>query len=449
MKDHAAVHGLRLLLCVLLWSLCVDAVAGGRYALVVGNASYRGADRLGTADADAALIAERLRHLGFNVSLHTDRSRRDLLDDVDAFVAKADKADVALFYYAGHGFEVDGENYLMPVDLSRPLDALGRADLRREGVALGWVQAALARSGAQARVFLVDACRAAPARGGSPRGMGREGAANGSLLVWSTAPGSTALDSLRQLGMPVDHSPFAWYLAANLEQPGQDVIGVVQKTQAQVSVATGGSQRPWYSSGLVGTLRLDRDGGAPAIAAGTAPFPAAGRTRGATSPSADRQLWDREDQAIAAQWQSLDAPGLAGLRKRAAAGDPQAAVLAGMALEHGRGAPANPARAMDYYRQAARTGYAPGQTLLGEALYEGRWLPRDLSAAERLLQSATDAGYTRASLDLAQLHAERGDPQATQEQMRALFQMGASMQDLLQQQSEQVHRQIKDASVDH
>jgi uncharacterized caspase-like protein len=452
MKGRVVTGCLWLGLLGLLCGFSVSAAASGKYALVIGNSAYRGGDRLSTPVADARLIAGRLQQLGFTVALHTDRSRRDLLGDVTAFAEQAEGADTVVFYYAGHGFEVDGENFLMPVDLSLPLASLARTDLRREGVALRSVQISLARSGARARIILVDACRSAPLRGTPSRGFGAEQAANGTVLAWSTAPGSGAVDSLRQLGMPVDHSPFAWYLASNLEQPQLDVIDVLRQTQQQVSVATGGSQRPWYSSGLVGELRLGDTMVASADAAPAAVSPTV-RQRGLTAPltptvpatpAAARRLWDREEQAIQRQWQQLDAPALAGLRKRAQAGDSQAAVVLGMAYEEGHGVRADAAQAMRYYRQAAKAGYVPGKTALGESLYENRLVPRDTSAAERLLQSAADAGHTRAKLDLAQLRAERGDGNSLQQSLDAARQMGASLQDLLQQRNEQIQQQLKD-----
>ncbi|HET7268058.1 MAG TPA: caspase family protein [Oleiagrimonas sp.] len=418
-------------------------MASGKYALVLGNAHYRGADRLTTPDNDARLIAGRFKALGFEVTMHVDRNRREFLADMQDFVRKAQGADIVAFYYAGHGFEVGKDNFLLPLGMSRPLAQLSRSNLRREGIALRNVRGALARTGAKARLLFIDACRTAPNRGARARGMRKAVAGNGVLLAWSTAPGSAAVDSMRQLGRDVDNSPFAWYLAHDLADGHAGIVQVLRRVQQQVATVTGNSQRPWFTSGLVGTVKL----AGPTAASAGAPL----RNRVATNTMtrgvgphgnvAARRLWDREAQVIVRALRTLDAPGVRLLKRREQAGDSRAATILGDAYATGVVVKASRKPALRYYRQAAAAGYVPAKTRLGEVYFEGRMVPRDLSRSERWLAQAASAGATRAVLDLAQVRNVRGEANAKRTNMRALKQMGTALRDALKRQWDAVEQQ--------
>lgn len=391
------------------------AFAGGKYALVIGNAGYQGADRLTTPVDDATLIADRLRQLGFRVTQDNNLTRQAMFADVTSFAEHAQSADVVVFYYAGHGFEVDGGNYLMPVSLPQPIDRLDAASLRRDGVSLAAIRGTLARTGARASIIIVDACRTPPGRGRSTRTMAAPPAANGVVLAWSTAPGGSAIDSMQALGKPIDHSPFAYYLAANLSQPQLGIIQVLQRTQEEVSVATGNVQRPWYSSGLVGHLRLaaSNAGGAGLSAPGNA-LALTARIRGVNSLEAAIVLWADEYKAIGSELAALTPAKVAALQAAAATGNHRAQLVLGIAYVKGTGVVRNLRTAASYYTQSAQGGYAPGETSLGVAYRTGLFGTRDTARGATYLHKAANAGDSFAQYLLWNIRLERDqhDPKA-------------------------------------
>lgn len=414
---------MRHMMALILAGLCLvtgTAFANGKYALVIGNASYRGADRLATPVDDASLIATRLQQLGFQVVRHDNLDRQAMFADVTAFAERARSADVVVFYYAGHGFEVGGENYLMPVNLPQPIDSLDAASLRRDGISLAAVRGSLARSGARASVVIVDACRTPPGRGKNTRTMAASPTANGVVLAWSTAPGGAAVDSMQALGKPIDHSPFAYYLAANLAQPQLDVIQVLQRTQEEVSVATGNVQRPWYSSGLVGSLRLAAkgSGGVEGSSAESA-LAMTATSRGAGSSDAAIVLWADEYKAIGSELAAMTPAKVAELQGAAASGSHRAQLVLGIAYVKGEGVASDPQKALGYYRESAQDGYAPGETSLGVAYNTGLFGTRDLALGERYLHKAAGAGDSFAQYLLWNIRLERDqhDPKALREDL--------------------------------
>lgn len=413
------------------------AFAHGKYALVIGNAGYLGADRLTTPLNDANLIASRLKRLGFQVTHYDNLDRRAMFADVADFATRARSADVIAFYYAGHGFEVNGQNYLIPVNLSQPIDRLGSAALQREGVSLEVIRGALARAGARAQVIVIDACRTPPGRGVEKHTMAPAQAANGVVLAWSTAPGSAAIDSMQALGKPIDHSPFAYYLAANLAQSQLGIIQVLQRTQQEVSVATGNVQRPWYSSGLVGTLRLAANNAGPAGTARPSGRYTTAQRRGVGGQltQAAEALWDSEWRAIIGAQGSLDASRIRSLQAQAAQGDHRAQVILGRHFDEMGGCqlwylPDQPRceSALTYYRAAAEAGYVPGETALGELYFMGPL--RDLAKADRWLQAAANSGDRLAKFDYLLLRIERDasdNPKASAADAAQLRQFLASL----------------------
>ncbi|NIE64367.1 hypothetical protein F3J17_10870 [Burkholderia sp. Ax-1719] len=403
-----------------------QAALAPKMALVIGNGAYRNGDRLQTPAADAQLIAGSLQRLGFLVRVLTDRSRAQMLQDVDGFSADASGARVALVYYAGHGFESDQKNFLMPVDLPAKLTTLSEVQLRGAAIPLEYVMTTVERAHPQAMVVMVDACRDEPGRGvTAARGLAAVNAPRGTLVAFSTSPGGKALDTMPNVGKPINHSPFSYYLSENLVAPGATLIDALQKTQVAVAAATGEGQRPWFVSGLVGQLVLAET---PAAAPQPNPqlFAQAATTRGAATAGANasRSLWDSEEQSVSNAAATLDVSSFASLQRRAAAGDAQALTTLGLAYEEGHYVRANPARAMQYYQRAANQGYPIAATLLGEQYLGGNAAtPVDRARAERWLRSAADAGHQRAQLDLFQLQAQRGDPDAARDLAKSMAKM--------------------------
>jgi uncharacterized caspase-like protein/TPR repeat protein len=221
-------------------------VAETRVALVVGNAAYANLEPLKNPTADAADIAEALRRLGFAVTLGTDLDREGMLAAISGFERAAAKADVSLFYYAGHGFQIDALNYLLPVDAE--LD--DPEDVPRWAVPLDEVTSGLTSADAIRLIFL-DACRNNPLRGHGDRpstapqdGLARVGDAAGFLYVFATQPDNVAYDGIGR------NSYFASALLGHIETPGQDVASTLIGVRRDVLAATGGKQIPWENSSL-------------------------------------------------------------------------------------------------------------------------------------------------------------------------------------------------------
>jgi SH3-like domain-containing protein len=221
-----------------------------RIALVVGNADYRDEQKLVNPANDAALIADSLRKVGFDVVLLTDANQKQLEHAIIDFgdrLSKAGPDATGLFYFAGHGVQVEGENYLIPVDAAITREA----EVEVDAVQADLVLKQMAFAGSRVNIVILDACRNNPlAR--DYRGLAsNQGFAEirtkpkGTFISYSTAPGEVAVDGTD------GHSPFAEALAKAMQLPGLDLPEVFQHVREQVLDATDQRQTPWDSSSLV------------------------------------------------------------------------------------------------------------------------------------------------------------------------------------------------------
>jgi uncharacterized caspase-like protein len=248
------------------------AFADKRVAFVVGNAAYRNVAQLPNPAIDAGSMARVLRNVGFDVVEGVNLSRDAMTAKLLEFGKKAEGADVAVFFYAGHGIAIDGTNYLLPVD----------ADLKSEmdvklGAAIN-VDLTLEQTMSDAKVKLVflDACRdnpfAAKIRSAKATrsinvatGLAEMKSGEGTLIAFATGPGQTALD-----GQGGTNSPFTRALIANIAQPGVEIQQAMTKVRAQVNEETGKNQLPWGHTNLTGSVYLN-PAAAPAEVAAEAP----------------------------------------------------------------------------------------------------------------------------------------------------------------------------------
>ena len=216
------------------------------HALVIGNSAYPGAP-LANPRHDAEAVGQRLSSYGIPVTLLLDATRQRLVQALADFEARARDADVVLLFYAGHGMQVDGVNYLIPIDIDL---SAGRAiHVALEAVSLN----ALLESHLPGRTKLVflDACRDNPlarslagTRGGS-RGLAAVNAATGTLISFATRDGSTASDGSGR------HSPYTSALLAHLDEP-EDIALLLRRVRQKVMASTHGAQEPWEYGSLVG-----------------------------------------------------------------------------------------------------------------------------------------------------------------------------------------------------
>ena len=217
-----------------------------KLALVVGNARYRQIP-LANATNDARLIATRLRELGFEVREHLDQGMRDFRRVVREFADDARQASgVVLFYYAGHGVQIEGRNYLLPVDI----DLRDENEVRDDSVEIDdLLVSRLENVPAQTRIVILDACRDNPfaARSRSGRGVGglAEMAARGTLIAYSSAPGATAED-----GPDNGNSVYTRNLANEITTVGIEVELMLKRVRVTVVRETNGRQVPWVNTSL-------------------------------------------------------------------------------------------------------------------------------------------------------------------------------------------------------
>lgn len=216
-----------------------------RIALVIGNAAYQHAPVLDNPDNDARSMAQMLNQAGFEVIAATNLAQSDMIKVVQDFasrVAARGPDAVAMVYYAGHGVQLAGENYLLPVDatISSP------ADLTTRALRLVDVMATLDAVPSRMRIVMLDACRNNPfhAIDDAGRGLAIVDAPNGSIVGYATAPGAEALDGSG------GHSPYTEAFLNLARQPNLPIEQLFKRIRLQVNQTTDGRQTPWESSSL-------------------------------------------------------------------------------------------------------------------------------------------------------------------------------------------------------
>lgn len=225
-----------------------------RVALVIGNGAYKGVPALNNPPRDAELIASSLRDMGFKtVHAWRDLSRAQMLRALRDFSSVAAHADWAVVYFAGHGIEIDGRNYLLPVDVKLRRDI----DVEDEAIALDRVLKEV-ETAKKLRLVILDACRNNPfsaqmKRSVSTRSIGDTGLAKverqpqGTVLLYAAEPGSFALDNIN--GSPSQNSPFAEALARHMRRPNLDISRMFRAIAADVRRSTQNQQQPYYTEG--------------------------------------------------------------------------------------------------------------------------------------------------------------------------------------------------------
>lgn len=263
-----AVLQRRHLLLVLSLFICLlasDARALGpqRVALVIGNAAYR-EHPLKNPVADARLMASTLGNAGFEVMQGTDLSQREMYRLVTAFREKAETADVAVMYFAGHGVQINGTNYLIPVDL----EPRSEHDVTVRAVDLDRVVELMQDGRGRVNVIVVDACRDNPFGAtrsfGAKGGLGEIRSRPGTLIAYSTSPGSTAADSTAPGGR---NSVYTYALANAINTPNLPVEEAFKIVRRDVLRATRGRQVPWEATSLTVAFSLNDRAGGSAIPA--------------------------------------------------------------------------------------------------------------------------------------------------------------------------------------
>ena len=226
-------------------------------ALVIGNASYR-VGALKNPVNDAQAVAGALRGLGFDVALRENTSLRELIEAFRQFSLNARSARVRVVYYAGHGVQVKGRNYLLPVDT----EIRAEEEVQAKSADLNELLERLGALPNGINIVILDACRNNPFsgaeilgpdgrrlkfRGATPAGLAPVEAPLGSMVAFSTAPGGVALDNPSE-----KNSLYTKHLLDHMRSPGLPVELLFKQVRLSVARETGRVQVPWESSSLTG-----------------------------------------------------------------------------------------------------------------------------------------------------------------------------------------------------
>jgi len=235
------------------WVLTAAAPAGAqaareepRIALIIGNSAYRETPLRNPVN-DARAMARTLRELGFTVLIHENASKRTMEGAIVEFGQQLAAGGVGFFYYAGHGLQVRGRNYLVPVDA----DIDSEATTRIAAVDVDLLLEQMAEAKNRVNVVILDACRNNPFERrlrGASRGLAAVDAARGTLVAYATAPGSVAADGDGANGLYTEE------LLQALRVPNLKVEEVFKRVRIGVTERSKGAQTPWESSSLTGDL---------------------------------------------------------------------------------------------------------------------------------------------------------------------------------------------------
>ncbi len=234
-----------------------------RIALVIGNSNYQNVARLPNPANDAKAVAELLNTAGFEVISATDLNHNQMIEvmqDFSAKIAGRGANTVAMVYYAGHGVQLAGENYLVPVDAR----ISSEPDLIDGSVRLVDVMATLEAIPSRMRIVILDACRNNPfaSLNDAGRGLAIVDAPNGSIIGYSTAPGTEALDGVG------NHSPYTDAFLRLAHEKNVPIEQLFKRVRLEVNDLTDGRQTPWESSSLTSDFYFFGD---TAVAASRAP----------------------------------------------------------------------------------------------------------------------------------------------------------------------------------
>jgi len=283
MTAHSKSRAPFLAVMVLVLIVPVVHAAPDRYALVVGNATYH----LGALENpvnDANLMARTLREAGFQVDIRTDLNQIEMKKAIRDFGEKLSAAEpesVGLFYFAGHGLQVQGTNYLVPVGAGAKIRREPDVDI--EAVSANSILSVMEYAGNRLNIVVLDACRNNPFHRGfrsMSHGLARMDAPTGSIIAYATAPGSVAEDGIDQ------HGTYTQELVRAMRTPGRSIEEVFKKTRMSVIEMTGGRQVPWESSSLIGEFHFFAPGNA-----------APGHETGTTATDAWVEIADTVDRA--------------------------------------------------------------------------------------------------------------------------------------------------------
>ncbi|MCB1339511.1 MAG: caspase family protein [Pseudooceanicola sp.] len=408
------------------WTLCMAATLAGaasdRVALVIGMGAYQTIEPLSNTRNDAEAMARTLSGIGFDVTLAVDSTSAQLFDLLDDFAFRAETADLALIYYAGHGVEVQGENFLIPVDAQ----VSSNRDVQRQSVSLKQLLAAVDRA-RKMRVVILDSCRNNPlgdfidlkseepaegqATDDATRGSGGLAPADpdrGTLVAFAAKDGQVALDGTG------DNSPYAKALMEKMVVPGLEISLMFRQVRDRVLETTNNLQEPHTYGSLSGVPFYMVGGGADAVGSGGDDVLSAW-TR--IKPDQEQQLLALADMGDTRSMLGLaymrlnpnegrfdPKEAVAFLERASKAGSPEAQFELAKLFERGTGVERDEARALELYQAAAEQDFADAINDLGFLHYQGGLgLPADPKKALEYFERAADLRHPQAQFNFAAL----------------------------------------------
>jgi uncharacterized caspase-like protein len=393
-----------------------------RAALVIGNSSYQnGALRNPVNDARA--VAASLEKLGFKVLLRENLNREGMHQSIDEFGRLLKDGGVGLFYYAGHGMQIKGRNFLIPVDA----DIQHEDDVEFRGMDANMVLSGMDAAHTRVNLLVLDACRNNPfarvSRSGN-MGLAQMDAPKGTLIAFSTAPGSLAKDGTGT------NSVYTTHLIEKLALPAMPVEQVFKEVRIAVTKETHDRQIPWESSSLMGDFYFVPPSAAitPTLAQVPLPEKSQAPTPLQTveahppvvstpapeeikhnKPANTGRDYNREGYEIELRAKNLTLDELPALEARAKQGDAIAqttlgwAYLLGKGQLDGRGIPRINSKMISWTKAAAKQGYPVAQNNLGAIYMDGIGIKLNYPLAQHFYKLAADQGYLSAQRNLLQV----------------------------------------------
>ena len=373
-----------------------------RLALVIGNAAYA-EKALKNPLNDARAMKKALEEAGFTVTLLENADRQGMESAINTFGARLNADDVGLFYFSGHGMQQDGDNYLLPLDISA--QELQAKQLPYKAVNAGYVLNAMRRDGKDdtgLNIFILDACRDAPSagsksmsRGLAPMNARAPGSSVGTLIAYAAAPGETAQDGSG------NNSPYTASLIKQMKQP-LPIEYVLKKVLGDVKKETGKQQEPWYSSSIEGDFYFTQ----PPAEERAMQIPLSGTSILAETAGKDRQenIPTTIQEAVEAYHQGDYAKVRQLVEPLANKGDAVAQNLLGVLYHNGQGVQQDYTKAREYYEKAAAQGNADAQNNLAILYYNGLGMEKDYDKAHEWWEKAAAQNNMGAQFQLGNLY---------------------------------------------
>jgi hypothetical protein len=381
---------MRFIITVIFLVLPVLTWASERVALVIGISDYKTIPKLDNTVNDARGIADTLSSIGFQVTSVLEGSSKQLRDAVDEFSFRSEAADLALIYYAGHGVEVQGENFLIPVDA----DVKSNKDIQRQGLSLKELLASVERA-RKMRIVILDSCRDNPfgdgldqavlqataetveqTRGVGNRGLAKPSPDRGTLVAFAARDGERALDGSGS------NSPFALALMESMKKPNLEISLMFRQVRDHVLENTQNQQEPHTYGSLSGTpFYIAGSSNKNSVVTHVNPSVAWSDIR----PEQEPQL-----MALAEQGDTRSMVGLAYIRLNS---------------EDNR---YSPSEAASFLTQAAEAGSAEAQVELAQLYETGLGVPQDLTRALKLYNQSAEQNFPDALNDLGFIYFQGG-----------------------------------------